>query len=100
MTLVQQQGEEEYADLPIHARPMGFNAVWDNDEMGRRTYGADERDDVVDGEWIFAKASLDGAAGNLGQGVLHLHQEAAEGGRGENEGADGFDGGHLGGPSG
>ncbi|PSR85726.1 hypothetical protein BD289DRAFT_453128 [Coniella lustricola] len=74
LTLVQQP-EEEYADLPIHARPMGFNAAWDNDEIGHRTYGAEDRDDVVNGEWIFAKASLEGAEGSLNQGILDLHEQ-------------------------
>lgn len=63
VTVVKDQ--EAHADLPIDVEIMCFDARRDLDERGRQAFGVDERQDVVDGEWIFAGASLDGVVGDL-----------------------------------
>lgn len=57
--------EEEYADLPVDVEMMRFDPRRDCDELGRRMFGVGQRDDVVDGEWIFAGLSVDGSAGDF-----------------------------------
>lgn len=53
------------ANLPIDVEIMCFDARRDLDERGRRAFGVDEREDVVNGEWMFAGASLHGPVGDI-----------------------------------
>lgn len=69
--------EEAYADLAIDVEIMCFDARRDLDERGRRAFGVDKREDVVDGEWVFARASLDGVVGDLSAATAATAASAA-----------------------
>ncbi|KAF3765094.1 hypothetical protein M406DRAFT_331403 [Cryphonectria parasitica EP155] len=79
-----------YSDLPIAVKPMGFDARWNNDEMGRRAYGVGEREDIVDGEWNFATASLDGAVEDVNPNAASEVLASDKGGGNSQEDPDVF----------
>lgn len=59
-------GWEAVADVPADVEVLQFDARRDLDARGRRVMGVGVREDVSeDGEWLFARASLEGLVGDL-----------------------------------